>query len=216
MIVALTLAAACAGPAVDREKLDRLYRTAKGVETATHGGATLDQFSSAVQALATEVSVARDLAATPEEREMLDRYGKALRIYQDSVVLWSAELKADGGDLIVATRASSLDSPAPTVASEVEPVARRHGLATREVPEGRETRLAFLRRAAARDRRLETLWLKAVFMTEEELHQAFARAGVSVHPGEIVLLPSGSYRALWTAAARHLTEGHRLYRGAEP
>jgi len=213
-VLAALAAARCSGaPAVDKQKLERLYRAAMAVETATQAGPTFEQFSGAVQGLATELAIARDQVSAPEERQLLDRYAKALRIFRDSVTLWSAERKAAEGDAVIAARASSLDAPAPAATTEIEPLVQRYELPTRVAAEDREKLLAFMRRAAAKDRRLESLWLKAVFMTEDELRAAFARAGVAVHAGESTFLPAGSHRTLWPLAARALAEGHRLYRG---
>jgi hypothetical protein len=134
LLVALA-AVRCSGPpAVDRHKLERLYRAARAAETATESGPTFEQLSGAVQGLATETVIARDQVTSPEERRLLDCYTKAVRILQDSVTLWSAERKAGGGDAVIATRASALDAPAPAVTTEAVRLVERYKLPTPAPP----------------------------------------------------------------------------------
>src|SRR5262245_55639073 len=105
VVLAAAAASGCSSaPEVDRQKLERLYRMAKAVETVIGSGPTFEQFSGAVQGLATEAAIARDEVSVPEEKRLLDCYARALRILQDSVTLWSAERRAADGDAVIATR----------------------------------------------------------------------------------------------------------------
>lgn len=76
---------------VDSAKFESLYRSAKAVEGAQAVGVSYVRFGEFLQAFATEVSIARDKAASAEERRMVGAYADALATLQDSLALWRAQ-----------------------------------------------------------------------------------------------------------------------------
>jgi len=75
-----------------------VYRAAKAMEGSVGVGVTLLRYRELVQALATEVSIANDRAATTLEREMVGHYAAALKAYKDAGTVW--EVKLQGADKV--------------------------------------------------------------------------------------------------------------------
>jgi hypothetical protein len=79
--------------AVDQLKFEALYRSAKNIQGALTVGSSHEKFTGLLQALATEISIAEDKAASDDDRKLVDLYTEALEMLQDSLMLWDAQLK---------------------------------------------------------------------------------------------------------------------------
>ena len=83
-------------PAIDQQKVESLYRSAKAIQASLSVGLTNSRFQELRQAFATEIAIAKDKAKDDRERELVAAYAEALSTLQDSDVLWRKQI-ADAG-----------------------------------------------------------------------------------------------------------------------
>jgi hypothetical protein len=78
---------------VDQHKFESVYRAGKAIEGSLAVGVTYMKFTELVQSFATEVSVAKDKAANPAERQLVELYGEALTGCTDSLTVWKLKIE---------------------------------------------------------------------------------------------------------------------------
>jgi len=83
---------------IDVTKFDAVYRAAKATEAAANVGVNYQEFGKLVQNLATEVSIAKDRASTPDESNLVSMYAGVLDSYKDSLAIWKAKIDLAGKD----------------------------------------------------------------------------------------------------------------------
>lgn len=81
---------------VTQATFESVYRAAKTVQGATETGVTYVKFGELLQALSTEVDIAKDHRLTGPDSKLLALYQQALGHYAVSASLW--KLKIDTGD----------------------------------------------------------------------------------------------------------------------
>jgi len=85
---------------VDRAKLAPLYRSARAAQASIGMGLNLPAYSQLLQALATEVAVAKDLASTEPEKAIVSAYTAALASLHDANVIWTDKIDSAQYDFI--------------------------------------------------------------------------------------------------------------------
>jgi hypothetical protein len=78
--------------AIDLQKFQALYRAGKAIEGSLAVGGTFSRFTELLQALATEVSIAKDIASTRREKQLLDVYTLALSTLGHGATVWRAKV----------------------------------------------------------------------------------------------------------------------------
>jgi hypothetical protein len=97
-ILALTFANACSKPkglssAVNQLKIETLYRASKKIEASTTVSVTFAEFRNLVQALATEISIAKDGAVSSEEKRLVSLFDEAREAYSGSLSIWNVSIE---------------------------------------------------------------------------------------------------------------------------
>lgn len=103
---------------IDRGKFDGLYRATKAIDAAVAVSVTNPEFRKLLQAGATELSIAKDRAKTPDEIKVVDLFSQALSVYRDSLGLWDAQMKEE----------NVIEKTAIVCAGEVADIAAKNGL----------------------------------------------------------------------------------------
>lgn len=82
-----------------------VYRASKALQGATTSGVTMIQFSQLMQALSTEIAIAKDQQMNELDKKLIALYDEAFGAYQFSSALWSAKIEASsdtwGGEIPV-------------------------------------------------------------------------------------------------------------------
>lgn len=98
----LVVVAAISGcsPRVNQKDFESLYRSGKAISSAAEVGVNYSSFSTLVQELAREISIAKDRASNPVEKDMAKKYQEALTSYQDSLTVWKNSIDGASYDWI--------------------------------------------------------------------------------------------------------------------
>lgn len=75
-------------PRIDRNKFDKLYRSAKSIEGAISIGVIYPKFVELLQNCASEILIIKNEDMTPEELKLFNIYVEALGIFSDSLKIW--------------------------------------------------------------------------------------------------------------------------------
>jgi hypothetical protein len=78
---------------IDQTKFEPLYRAAKAIDASLSVSITLPDYRKGIQAMATEVSIAKDKAVAPEEQKLVELYSDTLSVYQDGLEIWDKKLE---------------------------------------------------------------------------------------------------------------------------
>ena len=81
-------------PKIDQKKFENLHHAAKAIQAATAVGVTNLKFVELLQGLATEISVAKDIAKSDLEKELLKGYSDILVTYHESATVWNHKIKS--------------------------------------------------------------------------------------------------------------------------
>ncbi|MDD4893919.1 MAG: hypothetical protein PHW54_01215 [Candidatus Omnitrophica bacterium] len=80
---------------IEKNKFEETYRAAKTIVSAANVGVNFMKFNELVQNLAIELSILKDKKLTGAEEKISELYNKALKMYEDSLILWDAMIKHD-------------------------------------------------------------------------------------------------------------------------
>jgi hypothetical protein len=110
-------------PAIDQQKFEALYRSAKTMQASLSVGLTYVKFGELKQALATEISIAADKASSEREKALVAAYADILTTLQDSAALWEKQIKDHNPELV---REGEL-----IVEGAVVPIVQKYGIPQR-------------------------------------------------------------------------------------
>ena len=74
------------------EVFEPVYRVATELRSAQEVGMNRRQFGELLERLATELSLARDKAESPKERQVIEGYAEVLQIYKDAASIWDVKI----------------------------------------------------------------------------------------------------------------------------
>jgi hypothetical protein len=98
MMKEILVVIACVGlflscsPKIDKTKFDSLYHAAKAIEASTSVGVNYSDFGRLLKAFATELSIANDKAITKKEKELINAFNDAFRMYKNSFYQWDKKI----------------------------------------------------------------------------------------------------------------------------
>jgi hypothetical protein len=99
--VVYTKATAAPPIAVNRAKLEPLYRSAKTIQAAIGVGLNVPRYAELLQGVATEVAIAGDRATTEKEKAIVTAYAAAVMTLHDAQTLWTKRNEnSDGGGFV--------------------------------------------------------------------------------------------------------------------
>lgn len=82
---------------IDQAKFEPLYRAGKMAQASVHVGISIDDLRKECQALAAELSIARDRVTGPEEARVVSAFAQSVSAYVDSQRFWQLYLLDDWG-----------------------------------------------------------------------------------------------------------------------
>ena len=83
---------------IDRSRFENLYRAGKQIEGGLGVGISLIRYRELLQELATEVSIASDLARWESEREMVAAFAAALATFKYAETTWTNNIRSKSDD----------------------------------------------------------------------------------------------------------------------
>jgi len=83
-------------PQINQSKFEAVNRAAKAIEGSIAVGINYRNFQASLQALATEILIAKDKMKSQEEKDMLGNYSEVLSMYKDSLTLWQHKINDRG------------------------------------------------------------------------------------------------------------------------
>jgi hypothetical protein len=167
----VVLLGGCAKPAPDSPQLrfKDLYRSIRQIEGATAVGMTHLRMGELLQGAAGEILIASDIAASPEEKEMVSIYQQALAIYGDSQKVWAKQIEYSSEQ--------EFKGYIP-VEGEVEPIAEKYKLQVVQ----RKTRYGTAWQGIPENGAIQGLWSKAGESGEKARRAYFALGAKKVSP----------------------------------
>jgi len=72
---------------------DSVHRSAKALEGASQVGLDQGKFRELLQGLSTELAIVKDKLKTKEDKDLVMFYDAALKIYQDSLLVWEVDAR---------------------------------------------------------------------------------------------------------------------------
>lgn len=86
--------------AVDRSKLEPLYRSARATQAGVGVGLNIGTYSTLLQSMATEATIASDRATTEKEKAIIASYVAALSSLNDAQTIWERKIDRNASGFI--------------------------------------------------------------------------------------------------------------------
>ncbi len=109
--------------AIDEQKFEKVYRASKTLTATVEGGISYLKLQELNQDFLTEISIAEDIAATREEKEVLELYKTAYSNYSISKTVWEAIIKYNLDDY-----GHQYPGEAKSIFETVKPIIEQFGL----------------------------------------------------------------------------------------